>query len=100
MLDRGYKVINTYGGDEVVHVAAGVGPPADAEALKDGRAIWQWKDLRSENATLADALLQKTFRGALDAEGNRPMRRGFIRDEAAAAIETDLPPHFWWGDQD
>lgn len=100
LLNLGIKVVGTTpNGDEIVQAAPTeeegdlLSPPDFTNLLKPG---WTWDDVPD---ALRDHLLEAAYEEDVDGESVR--RRAKIADvpSGATALETDLPPHYWFGDR-
>ena len=93
-------------GKLVLHAEPGQSPLDGMTTLKNGQqASWRWLDLKADLPQVALRVLHDIWdSGKTDEEGNPIIERGpssrrKAKSPAPVAIEQDLPPHAWMGDE-
>jgi len=101
-----YQVGTTDSGGRIIHGAPGAPIPPGADVVFDGSSSWKWTDIKTARSAVAENVLQARWNtGQNDEAGNPKTERGTIKRGKALGriptpIETDLPPHYWLGDEE
>lgn len=101
LLGMGMKIVGVApNGDEIVHVAPGVDVPNPPDFTIIFNPGWSWDDVPSQ---VRDNVLEAAYETeeTVDGETVTVRRRGKVADvpSGATVVETDLPPHRWYGDE-